>query len=179
MKSALDGTLFGLTAGATWFHNDIEDLIAPDLFFTTSINIGKARTEGAEVFVGWQPLERSSLRADYSFTESVDETTSLALLRRPDLQGQPDRNGWIFRPDPDLSATLLYVGPWIDGSRDFSTPRLKTEGHVTVNLAARWQATEMFALFARGDNLFDEAYQNPVGFLGPERAFYVGVQAKL
>ena len=66
-----------------------------------------------------------------------------------------------------------------DGSRDFPVPRLKTDGTVTVNLAARWQATEMFTLFARGDNLFDESYQNPVGFQAPERAFYVGVQAKL
>ena len=173
-----DGTLFGLTLGVTWFHNDIEDLIAPDTFFTTSINIGKARTEGAEAFIGWQPLEAVKLRADYSFTESVDESTNLALLRRPNHKAS--LTGTLFvRPDIDVSATLLHVGPWIDGSRDFSVPRLKTDGHVTVNLAARWQATEMFALFARGDNLFDETYQNPVGFLGPERAFYVGVQAKL
>lgn len=173
-----DGSLFGLTVGATWFRNDIEDLIAPDLFFTTSINIGKARTEGVEAFVGWQPLAEVKLRADYSFTESVDETTNLALLRRPGHKASLTGT-WAIRPDIDVNATLLYVGPWIDGSRDFSIPRLKTDGHVTVNLAARWQATEMFALFARGDNLFDETYQNPVGFLGTERAFYVGVQAKL
>jgi len=71
------------------------------------------------------------------------------------------------------------VGPWIDGSRDFSVSGLKTEGYLTVNLAARWQVTDMFTLFARGENLFDETYQNPVGFLGAERAFYAGVQVKL
>ena len=108
----------------------------------------------------------------------MDETTNLALLRRPGHKASLT-GGWQIRPDADLSATLVYVGPWIDGSRDFSIPRLKTDGHVTFNLAARWQATEMFTLFARGDNLFDETYENPVGFLGPERAFYVGMQAKL
>jgi vitamin B12 transporter len=174
----LDGEAFGLTAGATWFHNQIENLIAPDMFFTTSINIGKARTEGAEIFVGWQPLEAVRLRADYSFVESVDETTNLALIRRPNHKASLT-GSWQFRPDADLSATLLYIGPWIDGSRDFSVPRLKTDGYMTFNLAARWQATERFTLFVRGDNLFDEIYQNPVGFLGPERAFYVGVAAKL
>jgi vitamin B12 transporter len=173
-----DGALFGLTGGATWFRNDIEDLIAANASFTTSINIGKARTEGVEAFIGWQPLEEVRLRADYSFTDAVDETTNLALIRRPNHKASLT-GGWQFHSDADLSATLLYVGPWIDGSRDFAIPRLKTEGYVTVNLAARWQATERFTLFARGDNLFDETYENPVGFLGPERAFYVGVQAKL
>jgi outer membrane cobalamin receptor len=38
---------------------------------------------------------------------------------------------------------------------------------------------ERFTLFARTDNLFDDDYQSPVGFLGPERAFHAGIQAKL
>ena len=168
-----------MTAGATWFHNDIKNLIATDpVTFSTVVNIGRARTQGVETFVAWQPLEEVRLRADYSFTEAVDKVTNLQLIRRPGHKASLT-GGWQFLPEADVSATLLYVGPWFDGSRDFPVPRLKTDGTVTVNLAARWQATEMFTLFARGDNLFDESYQNPVGFQAPERAFYVGVQAKL
>lgn len=175
----LEGAVWDVTAGATWFHNDIKNLIATDpVTFSTVINIGQARTQGVEVFAAWRPLEEVSLRADYTFTEAVDEATDLQLVRRPTHKASLT-GGWQFRPDADVSATLLYVGPWFDGSRDFSVPRLKTGGYVTVNLAARWQATERFTLFVRGDNLADEAYENPVGFLGPERAFYVGVQAKL
>jgi vitamin B12 transporter len=48
-----------------------------------------------------------------------------------------------------------------------------------MDLAAHYDLDERFTLFARADNLFDESYENPVGFLGPERAFYAGVQAKL
>lgn len=175
----VEGGLWDVTAGATWFHNDIRNLIATDpVTFSTVVNIGRARTQGVETFVAWKPLDEVSLRADYSFTEAVDKATSRALIRRPNHKASLT-GGWQFLPDADLSATLLYVGPWFDGSRDFSTPRLKADGYVAVNLAARWQVTQMFTLFARGDNLFDESYQNPVGFLGAERAFYVGVQAKL
>jgi len=175
----LEGGVWDVTSGATWFHNDIKNLIATDpLTVSTIINIDKALTQGVEVFVAWKPLEDVSVRADYTFTEAQDKATGLQLLRRPTHKASLT-GGWQFRPDGDVSATLLYVGPWFDGSRDFSVPRLKTEGYVTFNLAARWQATEMFTLFVRGDNLFDESYENPVGFLGQERAFYAGVQAKL
>jgi vitamin B12 transporter len=175
----LEGKVWDVTAGATWFHSDIRNLIATDpVTFSTVVNIGQARTQGVEAFAAWRPLEDVSFRADYTFTEAVDKGTSLALIRRPNHKASVT-GGWQFLPDADISATLLYVGPWVDGSRDFSIPRLKTDGYVTVNVAARWQATERFTLYARGDNLFDESYQNPVGFLAPERAFHVGVQAKL
>jgi vitamin B12 transporter len=175
-----DWTVFaGLTAGATWFHNDIRNLIATDpVTFSTDINIGKARTQGVELFAAWDATQTLRLRADYTYTDAIDGTTGLELLRRP--RNKVSLNaGWQFLPQAGLEATLLYVGPWIDGSRDFSIPRLKTDGYVTMDLAAHYDLDERFTLFARADNLFDESYENPVGFLGPERAFYAGVQAKL
>ncbi len=63
----LDQTLLGITGGVTWFHNDIRNLIATDpVTFSTSINIGRARTQGFEAYLAWQPFETLKLRADYS-----------------------------------------------------------------------------------------------------------------
>jgi vitamin B12 transporter len=171
--------LDGLSAGATWFHNDIRNLITTDpVTFSTSVNLNKARTQGVEVFVGWQPLETVQLRADYTYTDAINAVTGLELLRVPANKASLSA-AWQFLPQAGVNATLLYVGPWIDGSRDFSIPRLKTDGYVTFNLAGHYDLDERFTLFARADNLFDESYQNPVGFLGSEQAFYAGVQAKL
>ncbi|MBV9548171.1 MAG: TonB-dependent receptor [Alphaproteobacteria bacterium] len=175
-----DWTVFeGVITGITWFHNDITNLITTDpVSFSTNVNLKKARTQGVEMFAAWQAMETLRLRADYTYTDATDGATGLELLRRP-------RNkvslaaGWQFRSDAGLDATLLYVGPWIDGSRDFSVPRLKTTGYVTVDLAAHYDLDRHFTLFARAENLFDESYQNPAGFLGVERAFYAGMQAKL
>jgi vitamin B12 transporter len=169
----------GFTAGATWFRNDIKNLIATDpVTFSTVVNIGKAHTQGVELFAKWRVMETLNLRADYTYTDAIDGTTGLELLRRPRNKASLNA-GWRFLPQAGLDATLLYVGPWIDGSRDFSIPRLKTDGYVTMDVAAHYDLDERFTLFARADNLFDERYENPVGFLGPERAFYAGVQAKL
>jgi vitamin B12 transporter len=167
------------SAGATWFRNDIRNLIATDpVTFSTNVNIGKARTQGVELFAAWQALEELSLRGDYTYTDAIDATTGLELARRPRLKASLSA-AWAFLPQAGLSATLLMVGPWIDASRDFSVTRLKADGYVTFNLAAHWRVDERFTLFARTDNLFDEDYQSPVGFLGPERAFHAGIQAKL
>jgi vitamin B12 transporter len=171
--------LAGLSAGATWFHNDIRNLITTDpVTFSTSVNLNTARTQGVELFVAWQPLATLHLKADYTYTDAIDGVTGLELLRRPRNKASLTAE-WQVLPQAGLSATLLHVGPWIDGSRDFSIPRLKTDGYVTVDLAGHYDLDERFTLFARADNLFDESYQNPVGFLGPERAFHAGVQAKL
>jgi len=131
-----------------------------------------------EVFAGWQPLEVLRFRADYTYTNAINAVTGLELLRVPANKASLSAD-WQLLPQAGIDATLLYVGPWIDGSRDFSVPRLKTDGYVTVNLAGHYDLDERFTLFARADNLFDEDYQNPVGFLGPEQAFHAGVQAKL
>jgi vitamin B12 transporter len=37
----------------------------------------------------------------------------------------------------------------------------------------------MFTLYGRADNLFDERYQNPSGFMQPGVAFYAGIKATL
>ena len=169
----------GFSAGATWFRNDIRNLIATDpVTFSTDVNIGKAHTQGVELFAAWQAMETLKLRADYTYTDAIDGTTGLELLRRPRHKASLNA-GWRFLPQAGLDVTLLYVGPWIDGSRDFSVPRLKTDGYVTMDLAAHYDLDARFTLFARASNLFYETYENPVGFLGPERAFYAGVQAKL
>ena len=78
-----------------------------------------------------------------------------------------------------LDARLLYVGTWIDGSRDFSVPRLNAHPYMTVDLAASYALTENLAVTGRVSNLFDKSYQDPVGFLQPGQAFYAGLKVNL
>ncbi len=167
-----------LQGGVTWYHNDIRNLITSDLSGTTYANIGKARTQGVEAFVAYQPLDTLTFRADYTFTEAYDATTHLELLRRPKHKVSLDAR-WQPMTDLSVDATLLYVGSFIDGNRDFSIPRLHAPGYTTVNLAASYDLTDQFTLFGRVDNLFDENHQNPTGFLAPSRGVFAGVKARI
>ena len=173
----VDQTLFGVTGGATWFHNDIKNLIATDpVTFSTNVNIGRARTQGLETYLAWQPLETLKLRADYTYTEALDLIRRQELVRRPKSKFSVDAR-WQAMDALNLDASLLYVGSSIDGNRDFSVSRLKTHPYLTADIAASYALTENFALTGRIANLFDKTYEVPTGFLQPGRAFYAGIKA--
>jgi vitamin B12 transporter len=176
--------------GVTWFNNHITDLIesGPTGQFIeqcfdgecfkvpirSNFNIGSARMHGIEAFGAVNVTDRIKLRADYTYTRAIDSDTGLELIRRPkhkwSLQG-------LWNPiDPlTLTATLVHVGDWIDGNRDFSVPRQVAPGFTVVNVAANFQVNPTLKTFARIDNLFNEHYQNPTGFLRPGIGIYGGM----
>lgn len=173
----LDQTVAGVTGGVTWFHNDIKNLIETDpVTFSTDVNIGRARTEGLEAYLAWQPLESLKLRADYTHTEAEDADLHRQLVRRPKNKFSADAR-WQALDALALDASLLYVGGWIDGSRDFSVSRLNAHPYWTADLAASYALTDNLALTGRVNNLFDKRYENPVGFLQPGVAYYAGIKA--
>jgi len=175
-QSLFDGAL---TGGVTWFQNNIKNLIVsgPAPKFQL-LNVGRARTDGVESFIAWKVLDTLTLRADYTYTDALDAGTKLALLRRPRHKASVNAD-WQATDDFSLNATLLYVGPQIDGNRDFSIPRLKMPDYVTVDLAASYRLTEKWSLFGRIENLTDTAYQSPDGFLRPRIGAYGGIKVNL
>ena len=175
-QSLLGGAL---TGGLTWFHNDIENLIVsgPAPAFLLG-NIGRAKTQGVESFIAWQALDTLNLRADYTYTDAIDDRTNRALLRRPRHKASLNA-GWQAMDDLLLDATLLYVGPHVDGNRDFSVPRFHKGGEFTADFAASYRLTETFSVFGRLENAFDNSYQAPDGFLRPGIGGFAGIKANL
>jgi vitamin B12 transporter len=161
--------------GATYFHNEITNLIVPNATFTSLENIGRATTEGAEVFVALSLADRFKVRGDYTYTEATDDATGLELLRRPKHRASINLN-WHLLDRLSLSATLLYVGSQVDGNRSFSIPRLNTDPYFIVNLAAEYDVGRGMTLFARADNLFDHRYEDPTGFQRPGFGFFIGAR---
>src|SRR5216684_2427580 len=165
--------------GSTYFHNDITNLIQSvfdsTTFTSTNTNIGKAITEGTENFVAATITDRIRVRADYTFTRTVDATTGLELLRRPKEKWSANV---IWNPiDPlTLSATVLHTGSFIDANRDFSIPRLLAPAYTVVNVADDYATTDQVKVFGRVDNLFNVHYQNPTGFLQPSLGVYGGIR---
>ncbi len=167
-----------VSGGATWFHNDIKNLIVngPPPTFTYG-NIGRARTQGVEVFIAWKASDTLSLRADYTYTDAIDAATRLALLRRP--RNQLSLTGdWQALPDLSLDATLLVTGPQADIGRE-SGIREKIGGYTVLNLAASYKLTETWSLFGRIENATDTNYQSPDGFLRPGIGAYGGIKVNL
>lgn len=178
--AGFDQTLAGgaLTFGATWFRNIITNLISDNADFTSLANIGRARTDGVESFVAWQPLAAVTLRVDYTFTEAVDEILNEQLLRRPKHKASLNA-GWQATRRLSLHTTVLTVGDWADGNRDFSIPRLRAPGYTTVDMAASFELNSKLTVFGRVDNLLDRRYQNPTGFMHPGLGAFAGMKVSL
>jgi vitamin B12 transporter len=164
--------------GLTWFRNDIRDLITTDVTGSTYANVGRAVTDGVESFITWQPMQALHLRADYTFTQADDAVLHEQLLRRPKHKATVNA-AWQLNEAVSLDTTVLYVGRWIDGNRDFSIPRLTAPAYTTVNVAVNYALLSRLTLFGRIDNLFDRHYEDPIGFLHPALGVFVGLRGQL
>ncbi|HXY90733.1 MAG TPA: TonB-dependent receptor, partial [Xanthobacteraceae bacterium] len=163
--------------GVTWFRNDITNLIVfgPPPTFTFE-NIGRAKTHGIESFAAVQVTDRLQLRADYTYTIAIDADTGAALIRRPKDKVSVSA---VWQPTDKLtlSATALWVSGWFDFDRFGLAPApFKSTPYNIVNLAANYVVGENVTLFGRIDNLFDQRYQDPVGFERPGFGIYCGVR---
>lgn len=165
--------------GATYFHNNIHNLIeivTNAAFVGTYENIDEATTEGVESFVSVKPWESLTLRADYTYTHAEDDTLQEELIRRP--QNKASLSGiWQATSAAQLSATVIYVGSWVDNNRDFTnlTP-LPVPGYVLVNLAASYDLGHGVTAFARIDNALNVQYQDPLGFQRPGLGVFGGLK---
>jgi vitamin B12 transporter len=164
--------------GATYFHNDIKNLIDYNASFTSYANVGKAETDGVEAFVAYEPVKTVDLRADYTYTEANDEVLNQELLRRPKHKASLDAK-WKATSALSFDVDLLYVSAWIDTNREGTIPRLNAPGYTTVNVAANYDISDEFTVYGRISNLTGEHYQDPDGFLRPGRGFFAGIKAKI
>ena len=163
--------------GATYFRNNIKNLIDDNADFTTLVNVGRAVTDGVESFVSYRPVQELTMGLDYTYTQATDEVLHEELLRRPKHKATLSSE-WHATSRLSLNAAVLAVSSWIDGNRDFSIPRLTAPGYTIVNLAAGYDLTPHVSLTGRVDNLFNRHYQDPVGFLQPSVGAYAGIKAK-
>jgi vitamin B12 transporter len=161
--------------GSTYFHNNITNLINANATFTSYTNIGLATTEGTENFVSAKVTERLVIRADYTFTRAVDDSTGIQLLRRPKEKWSTTAT-WQPIDPLTLSATVLHVSSFLDVSRDGLETNLYAPGYTIVNLTGDYKLNDQIKIFGRVDNLFNLHYQNPTGFLEPGLGVFGGIR---
>jgi vitamin B12 transporter len=149
------------------FHTDIEDLISFGPSFVLE-NIDRARIDGVEA--SWQHTDQvwdAEVRAVLLDTE--DLATGAELPRRADqtLTARLARRAGAFV----FGADALATGARKDSS--FSTTVLP--GYALLDLHARWQAGERWALRARLENALDKDYVTAGGYANPGLSLFLGV----
>ncbi|AJY71828.1 hypothetical protein RW64_01460 [Geobacter sulfurreducens] len=180
----VEQALFGkkMVLGATYFRNDFENLIDFVSIATAPYgqyqNIGKARTQGAEVTATLRPLDELTLKLGYTYTWAEDLTNGQELLRRPKNKASLDAN-YRFLKDANVNLGVVYVGSRIDKVFDpvtYASSRVTMKDYVVVNLAASYDITKNLQLFGRVDNLLDRNYEEVTGYGTAGISAYGGVK---
>jgi vitamin B12 transporter len=168
-----------LAVSVGYFHNSFDNLISFDPQTFVLNNIKSATTSGCEVSADLTFTQQLSLRTAYTYTDSQDDDTGEALLRRPKNKGSLTLS---YSPTPRLRTMLQWRGFSSRFDNDFSSyPARRTTlgGYGLVNVTVSYQLTERVELLSRIDNLFDKEYEDVYGFGTFGAAAYAGLKLSL
>lgn len=153
-----DGRVHG---SVTYFELRVKNLIDfdPDLFLL--VNRSKVRSRGVEMELRVRPHDNVELTGNATYNDLDILNSSDDLLNRPRWRASVAAL-WTPRPDVTLRTTMLYVGTVKDSS--VPTAQHTLDAWVRVDLAAFWRVLEDLTLYVQVDNLFDNEYQEAIGF---------------
>ena len=179
-----------LSFGATYFYNDIDNLIISVYDIPTdeflNLNIDQAMTQGVEFAVRARPISDLGLVLEYTYTETRAEgspagfglTEGSNLLRRPEHKGRFDLDYKIPEKGIRVGMGASYVGTRLDLDPATSVT-VEAGDYFLLNLNAAYDLTPRFQLLGRIDNLLDRDYEDVLGFSTAGFSLYGGVRAKL
>jgi vitamin B12 transporter len=172
-----------ITLGATYFHNDLSNLIGFNGLFD-ALNLGAARTQGIETELRATPIADLILTASYTYLDT-DKTSSADV-------GPPQGSRLPRRPRNEvyISASYLWCkklrttleAKWVNAreelNKNFVGPLRDIEDYNFVNFAAEYEINSHMSIFGRIDNLTNEHYAEVFGFPALGRAAYGGVKLR-
>jgi vitamin B12 transporter len=164
------------SVSVNYFRSELEDEIVtifnPD-FSTGVANLTTDSTrEGVEV-EGRYRYGDLDLQASASFIDS--DQNGVEEIRRPDFLASGTIS-WDATDNLTLSVFADHTGAQFD--TDFATfSDVKLDAFTLVGANVDYAVSDVFSVYARGENLLDEDYEEVVGYRSPGRALYVGLRA--
>lgn len=170
-------------ADVTVFRNEIEDLILG--FGNAAVNLpGTSETQGLELSLAAKPLPNLRIDAAYTFLETQD-ADGTSLIRRPKHIASLNALYRFRIMDRPATANLgiRYNGDQTDRVFNSFVPAVtvvrKLESYTLLNAGLAWQVTDRLRVFARGENILDEHYQDVFGYGSAGLGVFAGLQVTL
>jgi vitamin B12 transporter len=161
----------------TLFNNQIDNIIVGA--GRSVINLpGESTSRGVELSANATLSEDLSATIAYTYTDTEDPQGE-ELIRRPRNQASLNLNYSAFEQRANFNLAVQYSGSSTDLAFDpitFISYPVTLPSYTVVNLAARYQVDKQWQLYGRVDNLFNEDYEQVLGYSGTERGVYVGAR---
>jgi vitamin B12 transporter len=175
---------------ATYFDQDLQDEIDgfvfdPETFMFTAQNKDTdSKRKGIEAVYDARLGKSWSVGASYTYTDATEKDAngeSVREVRRPKHMASLVANYYFAGERGNLNMNLNTSGEQLDvffSPITFTVDRVKIPSYTVVDLAGSWKLSQSLDLTARVSNLFDEEYEEILGFVRPGRAAYVGLRGR-
>lgn len=179
-----------LVLGAAWFDQELEDEIDGFVFdpatgsFTAANKSADSDRQGLELTASAHWNDSFSLNASYTYLDAQETDSTgqrVRETRRPEHMASLTANYDFADLRGNLNLNINYNDEQLDNyfPPPFYLPeQVVLDNFTTVDIAGSWKLTEMLEITARVSNLFDEDYEELLGFARPGRAVYAGLRGR-
>ena len=156
-------------AGITYFDQDTENMI--DFSYTAGYdNIAVVKSKGVELFGAYQFTNWLGVSANYSYIDAEDGNGN-ELSRIPEQAG--DVTVSLDPRGPSSGAVLVRFN-----GEEANTDGTTLDGWTRVDLSGSYDLSARVELFGRIENLFDEHYQQVLGYGTPGLSGSIGLKLR-
>lgn len=156
-------------AGVTLFDQESEDLI--DFSFTAGYdNVEFVESQGVELYGAYQLTDALRVSGNYAYIDAQDGD-GIARVRIPEHSGDVTLS---FDPDGPWSTAVLvrYNG------KEQNSATTQVDAWTRVDVTGSYDVGDRVELFGRIENLFDEEYQQILGYGTPDLSGSVGIRLR-
>jgi vitamin B12 transporter len=156
-------------AGITYFDQETENMI--DFSYTAGYdNIALVDSKGVELFGSYQFTNWLGVSANYAYIDAEDGNGN-ELSRLPEHSGDVTVS---LDPEGPFSGNILVRYNGDEANTDGTT----LDGWTRVDLTGSYDLTDRIELYGRIENLFDEHYQQILGYGTPGLSGTVGLRLR-
>src|ERR1700731_1123806 len=170
-----------VTVGATYFHNDLSNVIGFNGQFRT-LNLGAAETQGVETELHATPITDLTFAASYTYLEAEKtDSANIAQLPGARLPRRPRNEVYVSGSYLWCKKLRTTVEAKFVNAREelrFGAPNFDIEDYNFVNFAAEYEINPHMSIFGRIDNLTREHYAEVFGFPNLGTAAYAGMKVR-
>ncbi len=175
---------------AVYFDQELEDEIDGFVFdldtflFTAANKEGISDRKGVELVLDGQVTEPLSFNATYTYVDATETDASgnkIREVRRPRHMASLNLRYWFATDRGNVNLNVNYNGTQLDNYFPppyFAQQQVELDSYTVVDIAASWKLSGSLELVGRISNLFDEDYEEILGFARPGRALYAGLRGR-
>lgn len=179
-----------LSMGVTYFDQTLEDEIDGFVFdfdtflFTAANRDEKSHRKGIELVLDGDLTAALSFMATYTWVDATETDSAgnqVQEVRRPRHMASLVANYDFADHRGNVNLNINYKGKQFDSFFPppfFGLEYVELDNYTVVGLAASWQLTDNLELIGRISNLFDQDYEEVLGFARPGRGVFAGLRRR-